>query len=152
MSESDKKPQELSYDTDFIVKYKQIADELMDKYDELSDEGKEEADFMMDELFRHEILQVFQLKDINDEKIGDTLMQLWKMIKNHDMFRTFVESYKALYFGDIMSDDVAFTSFFGYNTFHAVHPCICEFLKTGGIQEETWNTFLQATSESNPFS
>jgi hypothetical protein len=154
MSESNDKQQtqEISYNTDFIVKYKKIEDELMEKYDELSDEGKEEADFMMDELYRHEILQVFHLEDINDEKIGDTLMRLWKEMRNYDLVRTFVESYKEHHFGDSFTDDVVFTAFFGYNTFHAIHPCVCEFLKTGTIQEDTWNTFLQASSDLNPFS
>jgi hypothetical protein len=153
MSNSDKQDQthELSYDTEFIVKYKQIADELQEKYDELSDDGREEADFMMDELFRHEILQVFQLDDINDEKIGNTLIKLWKMARNHDLFRTFVESYKELHFDDSFTDDVVFTSLFGFNTFHAMHPCICDYLKTGGINPDLWNTFLQAAGNSNPF-
>ena len=148
----------LQYDVNFVVKYKQIEDELNEKIakNKLEEEGKrEELEYdetdvqnIIDELYRHELLGVFKTEDITDEKIVDTIEKILEQIRNYQPFYRVFTLYleRKIDYDSLQDIEIeGFVSLFSYEMFHYLHSCICEFLTTREIPSDIlqkWKDFI----------
>lgn len=135
------------YDTQFIVKYKQIEQELILKCDtqpSLSLEySKEDVFDICKELYQHELLSVFSASGIEDINISDCILSIWLLLKTNQEFIKIFEIYKQKYF-PIYEDDMVFTSLFNYDFFYIIHKCVCQEIDTGNIDKDMLEQFKHA--------
>lgn len=127
------------YDTHFVVKYKDIELDL----EATSHSSKEDQETILDELYRHEILSVFQIGTMDDIKIDDTLLGLYEKIKTYAPFVELFMQYKKKIFTEGFDDIVVFSSLFSYDTLYLIHPCMCEFLEKQSIGEPILNKWRE---------
>ena len=126
------------YNTDFVVKYHDIKEELLEKNRlKIEEYTEDELNLVIDELYRHELLSVFFCEDICDEKIVDAMNYIWKEIKTYRPFQEIFALFKERKFpGEKTHDEVVFTAFFCYDIFFMFHQCICEFLSKRDISSD----------------
>lgn len=126
------------YNTDFIVKYHNIKEELLEKNRLKTEEyTDDELNLVIDELYRHELLSVFYCEDICDEKIVDAMDCIWKDLQTYHPFQEIFLLFKERKFPEErIHDQVVFTAFFCYDTFFLFHQCICEFLSKREISSD----------------
>jgi hypothetical protein len=134
---------ETEYNTDFLVKYHDIKEELLEKKRlETEEYTDEELNLVIDELYRHELLSVFRSEDICDKKIVTIMNQLWLSLEKYEPFNEIILLFKERKICDSNIDlDYVFTSLFSYDTFYLLHKCICEFLSKREISSELLEEF-----------
>jgi len=110
------------YNFEFVSKYKQIEQEYIEKkYEE------KEVEMLCDELYRCELLQIFNMLDLELPKMNEVLDNVWDQLKGYSPFYKCVQTFKSKC---IFDDDIlAFTMLFNYDSLYIVHACISDFLK-----------------------
>ena len=122
----------MDYDLEIIVKYKSIEDELLEKIknndNEINDLGYTVEDVLQitDDLYKHELLLVFQVDSISNKKIQDTLSQIFLEIQKYPNFIKVIEKYKEKM--NIMDLEQTFVLMFNYSLFANIHTCIVSML------------------------
>jgi hypothetical protein len=116
------------YNLDFIVKYKQIEEDLIEKIDAGENEySREDVYSICDELYRNELLAVFCGKFEKNISIDE----LWNKLKEYPDFLTIFHFYKK----DRHQDDVyIFIEMFNYHLFYLIHPFIQKLLRNSEIE------------------
>lgn len=128
-----------SYNTDFIVKYMCIENELRDKHEYTDDEIND----VCLQLYQHELLSVFFADDIDDPKITNVMSNLWRKLTECEEFIVTVDALKKKYSQfDENSNDYIFTLMFSYQYFYIIHKCICEYFLSEQISQSVLNKFL----------
>ena len=136
------------YNTDFIVKYHDIKEELLEKKN-LNNFIEYSEDDILDicsKLYRDELTSVFYAEDITDEKIDHGIKEISeKMLTNQDFTDIMIElriqfqNYMANIFIDSDNNDyknidfIIFLTLFSDNIFYIMHKCICQQLLEGNI-------------------
>ena len=132
------------YNTQFIVKYKQIEQELIIKCEtqpSLSLEySKDDVFDICKELYQNELLSVFTASGIDDINISDCISSIWLLLKTNQEFINIFEVYRQNNFA-IYADDIVFTSLFNYDFFFIIHKCVCEEIENGTIDKDTLEQF-----------
>ena len=139
----------MMYNINFIVKYKQIEEELLEKIKK-GEPGYTEEDVLdiSQELYRHEILSVFNSDNIEDPKIHDISIQVWRKMKDYQPFLKIFEKYREKMIFPVYGNDVMFfIGIFNYNTFYILHQCICQYLTTDEIDLQLIELFQQKIDE-----
>lgn len=139
----------MMYNINFIVKYKQIEEELLEKIKK-GDQVYSEEDVLdiCQELYRHEILSVFNSDNIEDLKIHDISIQVWRKMKEYQPFLNIFEKYREKMIFPVYGNDVMFfIGIFNYNTFYILHQCICQYLTTDEIDLQLIELFQQKIDE-----
>jgi len=134
---------EIEYNIDFLVKYHDIKEELLEKKRlEPEEYTDEELNLVIDELYRHELLSVFRSEDICDTKIVTIMNQLWTSLEKYQSFNEIILFFKEKRFPESNIEyDHVFTALFSYDTFYLLHKCICEFLSKREISSELLEEF-----------
>jgi hypothetical protein len=139
------------YNTDFIVKYKDIETELIHKvqYNECLDEHEhkytsDDVITICSKLYVDELLSVFNASTLIDDCIDSGMDYVMKeLLKNErftSIFEEFVSSLTERFCIDIQNVDLkkyAMLILFSEPLFHITHKCIQQQLKEGKIDEET---------------
>lgn len=125
------------YNTSFIVKYKQIEEELLQKFSPTMEYSKEDIFDICKNLYQHELLSVFKVDNIDDPKISENILKIWLLLKENKEFTEIMEQVLFLKMHCVLSHDIVFTSLFNYDYFFIVHQCICEVLENGKIEKNT---------------
>jgi len=118
----------IDYDTEFIVKYKDIQEELEAKKNDNKEYSEDDVILVIDELYRHELLSVFRSEDICDEKICSTMIVLWDSIRDYPPFLEIFNIFRKKVNDNSTDNDETFTALFCFDTFYIFHKCICEFI------------------------
>jgi hypothetical protein len=140
------------YNTDFIVKYRDIQDELLEKIKGGEDEYSEEEVFSIcEELYRHELLSVFNIKNVNDVTLDAKINDLWITLRKNNQFMRLFLFYKDNTPISLLSenDDVLFASMFHYELFLSTHKCICEILTKNSMDEVLFTEFIKQITIMN---
>lgn len=123
------------YNSQFMVKYKGIEEELILKFckdlDSPLEYSKQDVYDICEGLYQHELLSVFNVTNIDDITISTTILNVWLKIKENNDFMEVFEMYKQK--NGCLSDDILFTTLFNYDSFFIIHECICEALENGNI-------------------
>jgi hypothetical protein len=119
------------YNTEFIVKYKMIEEELIEKMNNENEEyTKEDIYDICNHLYQHELLSVFQVNDIDEIFIKKKIDLLWDTIKENSEIIAIINTYKermAMY-SIGYTDENIFVGLFNYDLFYLIHMCICKCL------------------------
>ena len=111
------------YNIEFVSKYKIIEQEYI-----LKNYEAEEVEMLCDELYRCELLKIFNMLDLDLVKMNSILDGVWERLKEYIPFYNCVQSFKSKC---IFDDDIlAFTMLFNYDSLFMVHACISDFLKS----------------------
>jgi hypothetical protein len=133
----------IDYNVDFVVKYHDIKEDLLEKKKSEQEEYTEdEMTLIIDELYRHELLSVLNCDDICDEKLSETMNQLYNEMKVYPPFTEIMGLFKQQRFAqEGVDEDIVFTCLFCYDTFFILHKCICEFFNKREISSDLLEEF-----------
>lgn len=106
----------------------------LNEYNDLVEQFNKE--FVEDLLYKNDILNIFQIKDYNDDVISCSLKNIYNKIGNNEIIRMCIK--KILDLNPFFENDefTAFMMFFAFENLHICHPCLCELLKTGNVSHE----------------
>lgn len=125
------------YDTTFIVKYKSIEEELIDKIKNgTQDYTEDDVYTICEELYKHELRSVFQIEDENTEynKMQDIIVFVWNKMQLDQSFVQVVSTWRKKILLDTKIPDIeCFGLLFNYDYFFLLHSCICECLENKPI-------------------
>jgi len=137
------------YQTDFICTYTMFSD--------ISHDDQEE-------LYRIQLLQAFDLKEWNDDKINETIEELYSSISSNDCFKdvflkakqnTDIIQLLEIYMlnsGEnetldeneiIYENNILFKLLFKFEYFHLTHRCIIDFILNKSIDNKYINNLLE---------
>jgi len=151
------------YNTNFIVKYHDIETELLEKihnktnddYDECVEEYVYVCQDVIDiceKLYRDELLSVFNAVSIQDDKISQTLKQIFLIVVENDDFADTLTEIKSQISNQIISEtptealntlEIIFCAMFSHKMFHITHKCVCQILVSNTINHELLMNFKQ---------
>jgi hypothetical protein len=116
------------YNTEVVCTYN--TESIFLETDELTEHDKE---FIMDAVYRQELLNIFDIEDYDDMKIDIAMMNLYENIKG---CKELEKSIKKIA-GDLYSLDgiIGLMLLFSYDYMYLTHVCVSEFLKTGKVSE-----------------
>ena len=119
----------INIDLEFIVKYKDIEEELIEKLDNNIDLGytKDDVYQICEELYKHEILLFFKVDTIENKKVHHILSDIWKKIQSYPTFVKVIEKYKEKM--SQMDIEQTFILMFNYSLFTYIYPCIVAMIK-----------------------
>ena len=147
----------MSYNTQFIVKYHDIEQELINKLKQKTpqENSDKEHEYTIEDvldicikLYRDEFLSVFGAEDINDDKIDNGMKYIQNIMMTNENFKKIIdetsnlttnEFYKNQTFSEEQQDcikQLILTSLFSQNLFYITHKCICQQIEVGIIEEE----------------
>ena len=90
-----------------------------------------EREFILDVLYRQDILNIFNMEDYNIDALTTAINELYEKIKINDKLIKIMIKLA----GDIssMDDKLGLMIMFSFDYLYITHPCMCEFLETGQI-------------------
>ena len=152
------------YKTDFIVRYRDIENELMKRFDdnikaqakeeqshddEDEDYTREDVTCICDKLYRDELLSVFDADSLEDPKMDSNIKMLFEHLIKHDVFIQFLEELRAKVMEKVNvkteqeqfnykqnTDNLIFMTMFSQQIFYLSHQCICKMLVNGQVNNE----------------
>jgi hypothetical protein len=122
------------YNTEYKCIYNK--DDLFIDSDNLSEENKS---LIRDELYRNDILHIFQLEEYNEEFLSKKFDDLYYKISNCDQIMNCISSLMNEYYGFNEDKKFGIIFLFTYDNLYLFHPCISDYLLDGVIKEENWN-------------
>ena len=139
------------YNTNIVVKYKDIANDLLAKINNSNQDKDDEEGYTEDDveticerLYHEEFLAVFDAKDFIDDKIDNEMKELKELLYNNDKFNNMVNEclvkHKRDYekepkFDITMFKDGIFYSMFSYSFFDTSHKIVCQLMETEDFDE-----------------
>lgn len=136
------------YDTEFIVKYKSIEEELITKIDNDKEEcyTKDEVYSICEELYRHELLKVFQVTDVLGVEMETTMNNIWNIVRLNERFMKVIETYNEKMLVSVNKEECGIHSFimlFNYDLFFLLHPCICQFIQNQEVDDSLLDKLIE---------
>lgn len=155
------------YNIQFAVKYNDIETELLDKlktkhemgvvnnnYDEEVEEyTSQDVIDICEKLYKDELLSVFNVDDIEDNRILLTIKDIFKIMQTNDDFHKSINEIKSYLIHDtstnieknvsLNTDEFIFFTMFSHQMFHITHKCICQMLSSGTIDDSLVSHFKQ---------
>lgn len=112
---------DIYYNYEYTVKYKNYFD----------DKDTEECESDCDDIFRHDFLNAFYLKEYDGDKIDKIQMKIYDdLVKNKKMEELMLKLANSRLSSD---KDVGFVIMFSYDYFYILHKIIVSYYKYGKI-------------------
>jgi hypothetical protein len=126
------------YNTNYSCIYNKkdlFINTIENEYDNLTEEEKFD---IRDDLYRNDILNIFNLDNYDEEILSQELDDLSKKISSCSVFTEYI--LKIISENGISSDISSGIIFlFTYDNLHFFHPCICDYLLYNKISETNFN-------------
>ena len=102
-----------------------------------------------DNLYRKQILEVFDLKEYNDEIISKKMKELYNKIKDYSQIKQIITILKQFKYSKIFivneeEENLYLIFMFSFEYFDLFHNCLKELHKDNVISDETFNKLLNA--------
>lgn len=101
---------------------------------------KEEEDAFM--LYQIQLLQAFNLGNFDEDKINKITENLYKKYKTNKYIVAIINSNIVKNIFDENDDLTKFRMYFGYDTFHLLHPLLCNLINNKQINKESYNKLI----------
>lgn len=141
------------YNTNFIVKYHDIKNDLLLKIQNgnCDDYNVEDIENICNKLYRDELISVFFADNLMDDKIDNGIKYISQiLISNSEFEKVLIELREKYisYMSDILInsennadnerniDFIIFLNLFSNNIFYITHKCICQQLKENFIETQ----------------
>ena len=128
------------YNTKHICDYHAPDIFLKEEEEQLS---KEEKDFIVNCLYRNDLLYIFNLEDFEKEFQEKAIFdELYEKIKENNFLNSCMKQAAT----NIGSEDekMGLVLLYSFDYLFAIHPCVSEFLETGNVSEKN-RLLLQST-------
>ena len=142
------------YNTNFVVKYHDIQEELLEKNKTTLEYEDQDILDICDKLYRDELCSVFYAEDILDDKIDQGYKFVYdKMILN-ERFKSVISEINKILSDKKISDDFSkeendnydffiFLTLFSKDLFYLTHKCICQQFTLATIDNDLLVQFLE---------
>jgi hypothetical protein len=129
------------YNTKFICTYNYYDPALNENHSKMEDvHGLED---MADLLYQAELVQVFGETIYNESVMNKKLLDLYSILSSNDKIKECMKIACEKFMGQ-SNLELGLIILFSYDTFFAVHKCVCEFIETNEISDENINTLKKA--------
>ena len=117
------------YNTKYVVSYMDS-----DVFLETDEVNASEKEFILNCIYRQDLLNVFGLEEFVETTINNKISKLLKLLKFHIGFcDCMLIAAKATNEDDALS---GLMILFSFDYLHLAHPCICEYIESGKIIPE----------------
>ena len=117
------------YNTAYVVSY--MDSDVFLETDEVNSSEKE---FILSCIYRQDLLNIFGLEEFVETTINTKITKLFKLLKYHsDLYDCMLIAAKATNDDDALS---GLMILFSFDYLYLAHPCICEYIDTGRINQE----------------
>jgi hypothetical protein len=145
------------YNTNFVVKYHDIQEELLEKNKTTLEYEDQDILDICDKLYRDELCSVFYAEDILDDKIDQGYKFVYdKMILN-EQFKSIISEINNILSDKNISDDFSkekdeqkdnyeffiLLTLFSKDMFYLTHKCICQQFTLGTIDNDLLSQLLE---------
>ena len=92
-----------------------------------------------DELYREDIVNIFELAEFDEEEIVKTLDTIYDKFKNDKLFNDLLVNINSVNKHDCFNvDDLVFVFIimYSYDYLYLIHPCVCDLINFGEISPE----------------
>ena len=104
-------------------------------------EEVEECEDSADLIYKSDILQIFNLTEYDDAKIEQEMKTLFEILKNNAKM---VECMKKLAHRFVTEElEFGMMLLFSYDTFFAMHLCVCDIIEKGEVAEDNMNILIK---------
>lgn len=117
------------YNTKYVISYMDS-----DVFLETDEVNASEKEFILNCIYRQDILNVFGLEEFVETTINNKITKLLKFLKYHSGFLECM-----LIAAKATNEDDALTGLmilFSFDYLYLAHPCICEYIESGKITPE----------------
>ena len=102
-----------------------------------------------DNLYRKQLLEVFELKEYDDDVISKKMKQLYNKIKDYSQIKQIITLLKQFKYAKIFivneeEENLYLIFMFSFEYFDLFHNCLKELHKDNVISDETFNKLLNA--------
>ena len=108
------------FNTNLTLLYKKTENKYID--DDTVD--IDEMNILCDELYRHELLKIFNINNPEFEELTQRIMEVYQKVKNNPDVKTLIET------NMLFDEEITFMSLFSYNTMYIIYPVIVKILQT----------------------
>ena len=131
------------YNTKYICTYNDSDIFLESEKNQLNDDEK---DFVMNALYRTDLLHIFGIDEFNEDVFYEIISELYTKIYNNSELSLLMLRLA----GRFMSIDKEFglMLLYSYDFLYLTHPCVCELLEKGKIVDENINNLKNAIIEN----
>lgn len=114
----------------YICKYE---DETVFEKNELEKLSENDIYYIKNELYKMDILNIFELQEFDNNIINEKLENIYNKIKNHNELNKIISKLSAYYF----SEDklLGLMILFSYDFLYLFYPCLTEYLKNTVISD-----------------
>ena len=99
--------------------------------------NEDEKLFIMNVLYRQDILNIFDIDEFDEKVINDYICDLYEKVKQHDVIKELTDLL-GQQFG-IYEGITGLIIMYSFDYLYITHKCICQFLETGDILIEDLN-------------
>lgn len=119
------------YNTTYICTYNRSDLFLKEEEDKLDNEEK---DGVREELYRQDLLNIFNLEEYDGKLIDEKMQSLYEKLKSSKFLVNCMSELAANW----LTNDkvVGLMILYSYDYMHAAHICICEYLESGKISDD----------------
>ena len=96
----------------------------------------EQKDKIREDLYRNDLLNIFQLEEYNDELLGTALDDLYDKISSSDILTQYIVKLMDIYYGFSQDPKFGIIFLFTYENMYLFHPCIIDYLLHKEIRDE----------------
>jgi hypothetical protein len=130
------------YNTKYVTSYMDP-----DVFLETDEVNASEKEFILNCIYRQDLLNIFGLDDFVDTEINQKIAKLLKLLNQHNELHEcmLVASKNLCGTEDEMSGLMVL---FSFDYLYLTHPCICEYLLTNTIQQRTIDQLYLRTIKS----
>jgi hypothetical protein len=122
------------YNTKYICTYQ--ADDIFVEEKEKS-LSEEEKDFILNCLYRNDLLYIFDIEDFEKEYKVQLFDDLYEKVKENDFLLSCIKQL-AIDFNN-EREEFGIVLLYSFELLYLAHPCISEFLETGLVSEKNMN-------------
>jgi len=116
------------YNTNLVCTYN--TDKIFLNFVNISEKQKE---FLQDEIYRQELLNILGLEEYNEEKISSSIHELYERIKENIQLKECMLNLASKFIST--DEEIGLIIMFSFDYMYITHICISEFLETGKISE-----------------
>jgi hypothetical protein len=127
------------YNTKYICNYNNTDIFLEEESSQLN---QKEKDFILNCLYRNDLLYIFDLDDFEKEFHETAVVgELYEMVKENDFFVLCI-TYLTKKYG-VKDEMIGFMILYSFDFLYLTHDCVSEYLETGKISQEKTDLLLK---------
>lgn len=116
------------YNTKYECLYN--SQDIFTKEDQITNEDRE---FILDVLYRNDLLYIFDMSEFNEESLNTGIHELYEKVKHHPELKSCMNKLADRFMNT--DEELGLMVMFSFDYLYLTHPCICEFLEKGEISE-----------------